>query len=229
MRLVLAARLMVLVLGLTLLGSMGVLADDEWYLAQDDFILTYAVPNNPGSAGSTFIADGRLMPWGSNTVTYWFDINGSTALGAQSVGSQWVTDYAGSVLSLYADNLGVPGALVWQGTATRLITIVNKDGSLFPANDPPFDRPAYATDPSNFNSVGDAMFVRTGGTWTAAEIYLPWLGTYNWNYVYDPANGDQVKQKGNMQGKLTIPEPMSLILGSLGLMAVGGFRRLRGK
>lgn len=210
-----------------LLVSTGAFAaTPEWYLAQDDFVLTYAVPNNPGSAGSSFFADGRLMPWSNNTITHWFDISGSTALGAQSVGNQWVTDYSGSVLTIYADNLGVPGPIVWQGTATSLVTIVNKDASLFPVTDPPYDRPAYATDPDNFNSVGDALFVRTSGTWLDNEVVIPWLGTYNWNYVYDQ-QGNQVKQKGNMQGKLTIPEPMSVILGVVGLAAVGGFRRLR--
>jgi hypothetical protein len=221
------ALLVVIVIGLLAVWSPGAFGANDWYLAQDDFLLTYAAPNNPGAPGSTFSADGRLMPWATNTISNWFAISGASALGAQSVGTQWVTDYAGSTLNIYADNLGNPGALVWTGTADHLYTIVNKSGAEFAVTDPPYDRPSYSTDPSKFNSVGSGLFTRTAGTWTCPQVSLPWLGTYNWNYVYD-GQGNQIKQKGNIQAKLTcVPEPMSVMLGALGLAAVGGFRRFR--
>jgi hypothetical protein len=218
--------MVLVVLGLLAVSSPGAFATDNWWFAQDDFVLDFsATPNNPGAPGATIALTGRIVNWDAPGIVGWFQISGIGS-GAQSVGSQWVTDYI-SNLDIFGplDNTMV-GAPVWSGAGV-VQTVVNQDGSEFPASGA--IRPGWETNPSSFKSVGTAEFVASYAScdWATCEILgVPWFGTYNWNYI--PNTPPYLKQTGNMQGALTcIPEPISVVLGALGLAAVGGFRRLR--
>lgn len=216
--------LAVLVIALLTAFSPGAFAA-EWWFAQDDFVLDFSnTPGNPGAPGTTFALSGRIVNWDTPGIVGWFSISGVGA-GAQSVGTQWVTNYA-STMNIFAplDNT-MTGPAVWSGSG-NLTTVVNKDGSEF--SESTAIRPSWETDPHSFKSVGDGQFVAslTSNDWDCVTLYVPWFGTYNWNYL--PPTQPYLKQTGNVQGALTcVPEPISVILGGLGLAAVGAFRRLR--
>ncbi len=196
-----------------------------WYFAQDDFLLKFGTPGQPGSAGGTIGAHGRLLNWDENTLFAYFKISAKTTLGAQpyAVG-KYITWYDIATLDIYDDDpVYNPAAnLMWTGTG-QFCTIVNADGSKFPASS--FDRPAYENQPVEYMSVGYGSFAGTGMFYL---LNVDWLGTYNWNY--DSSNPAKY-QKGNMQAKVSnvIPEAGSVMLGMMGLGSVLGFVRFRKK
>jgi hypothetical protein len=228
MRFLMMAKVILVVMGLMLLVSTGAFANNVMWFAQDDFVLDFSnTPGNPGAPGTTFTITGRIVNWDNPGIVGWFKAAGIGA-GAVSVGTQWVTDYA-TTLNIYAplDNT-MSGPAVWSGQG-NLQTIVNQDGSEFGAGGAV--RPSWETDPVKFKSVGSGQFSASyqGGEWAdCGTLYIPWFGTYNWNYI--PVAEPHSKMTGNLQGALTcVPEPMSVALGIMGLATVGGFRRFRGR
>lgn len=203
------------------------------YFAQDDFTLTWS--NGLGSVGSTINASGLLAkPSGATFGT--FGMTGTQNVAVLDLGWGYKTVYDATLtIQDFSSNI------LWSGTGS-VYTLVNKAGGpwlpdYFDATG--YDSPAgwnlgdgsnagpYA---ENFRSVGAGMFdTRTGGIWSTVEIMVPWLGTYDWTYTEGTtlASG---QQNGNMQGKLEcVPEPLSVVLGFMGLGTVAGFRRLRRK
>lgn len=195
------------------------------FFAYDDFTLTFGSAGNPGSGGSVFTADGKLLEYSNPLqVDGWFVLSGST-IGAQLVGTQYDTTYTGTLKIYSLPNGG--GTLLWSGTGS-LKTIVNADGSTFPAIYP---RPAsFAGQPTNYNSIGDGLYNGVGvGDWASIiKMNIDWLGSYNWAYdvssngMYTP---NTTQQYGNVQGGISIPEPTSLLLLGFGLMGLAGIRR----
>lgn len=219
--------LILVVLGL-LLASTGAFAAGELWFAQDDFLMDFSnTPGNPGAAGTTISISGRIVNWETPGIVGWFAASGVGG-GAQSVGTQWVTDYATTLSIFAASDPSMAGPAVWVGSG-NIQTIVNKDGSEFGTGGA--IRPAWETDPVSFKSIGTGEFVSSFAScdWANCQILgIPWFGTYNWNFI--PVEEPHVKMTGNMQGALTcVPEPMSVVLGMMGLVTVGGFRRLRGR
>lgn len=218
--------LLLVVLGLLAVSSPGAIATTNLWFAQDDFILDFsATPNNPGAPGSTIALTGRIVNWDTPGIVGWFKITG-VGSGAQSVGTQWVTDYA-SILDIFAAaDPAMSGPAVWTG-AGSVQTVVNQDGSEFPSS--VALRPVWETSPSSFKSVGTGQFIASfkDCEWADCDILgIPWFGTYNWNYI--PVNPPHTQLTGNVQGALTcVPEPISVVLGALGLVVVGGFRRIK--
>jgi hypothetical protein len=198
-----------------------------WF-AQDDFVMDFTnTPGNPGAPGTTLTIHGRIVNWDSPGIVGWFTASGVGA-GAQSVGTQWVTNYAMTLDIFGALDNTMVGPAVWSG-AGSIYTVVNQDGSEF--STATAVRPGWEVSPTSFKSIGAGEFQATYAScdWAECQILgIPWLGTYNWNFI--PLEGPHVKMTGNMQGALTcIPEPMSVMLGIMGLVTVGGFRRLRGR
>jgi len=198
----------------------------QYYFAQDDFTLTFGAQGQPGAAGGTFTATGYIKQWTANTAIAWFSLTGKTTAGAAPVGTQYLTTYDLSTLTIYAGLVkGNTTTTLWAGNGW-LNTLVNADASTFTPNIQPW----YETQPVQYNSIGSADFMATStsGTFTSPE-FVAQLGTYNWSYDnVTPAL--RTTQFGNTQGKLeAVPEPMSVMLGIMGLGSVAGFMKLRRK
>lgn len=193
---------------------------------QDDFTLTFGTEGNPGSANSVFSSDGRVLAWPSETLTAFYVLTGSTSAGAVDTGTQWHTVYdVNTTLTIYDFDKTTK---LWEGSGW-VDTYVNKDGSTFAASN--YDRPAWETEPTLFQSVGSGFFTATLTTSSLQSntLVVPWLGTYNWNYYDSDGNGIPNAQIGNAQGKLKVPEPMSLLMLGFGLVGLAGLRRKLGK
>lgn len=203
------------------------------YFAQDDFIMRWT--SGLGSIGTTIVADGDIAyPTGSVLGT--FDLTGTQNVAVLDLGWGYKTTYDATLTIKDISN-----TVLWNGTGS-VYTIVNKTGgpwlpAYFDATG--YDHPAgwnlgdgndvgpYA---ENFRSIGAGSFdVKVSGTWSDPVIAIPWLGTYDWRYI-DGSTQQSGQLNGNMQGKLqAVPEPMSVMLGLMGLGSIAGLRKLRKK
>jgi len=225
--------LMLAVLGILFVAT-TVANADSLYFAQDDFTLTFAAPNNPSMPGSTFVSTGRIVDWTNlNIIDGWFTITG-TGLAGSVVGGEYVTPYSAS-MNIYSD--AARTILVWAGTGGSLVTDVKlgapdpflpSDAYSYLATN--YFRPSGVTNPDYFKSAGSGVFTGAGSFDTATTFYMPWFGTFNWDYTNNPL-GEKITQIGNLQGELTdtVPEPATILLFGFGLSVLGLGARFRNR
>jgi len=194
----------------------------EYYFAQDDFVLYFGQPGQPGAAGGYFkptTTNGYIVDWSVNENVAWFSLEGKTTLGAQSIGGgEYVTRYdtnlagtSGAVLTIYDGDKGDTSTVLWQGSGW-LETQVGL------ASYTPEARPGYVTEPATYQGKGTGAFVKTSGSWSCPEFDMPWFGSYNWGY-----DSQYTKQTGNVQGRVEcVPEP-GTILAALAVLSPVGF------
>jgi len=236
-------RLLLVTVALALLAVLSTTAayavyPTNWWFAQDDALLDFsATPGNPGGAGATFsVSAGTLAKYNdASSVLGNFTIAGTWA-SLVTTPTEYVTTY-NSTITITGIN-GYAGSS-WIGSG-NIVTRVQKT-SVVSGN--PLLPDTYLTSslglpvPTNgsglqneYRSIGYGDFVASVATGNFAgitEFQAPWLGTYNWRYDFN-ANGLPVKQHSNAQGELNaVPEPMSILLGIMGLGSVAGFRKLR--
>lgn len=212
----------------------------NWWFAQDDALLDFSgTPGNPGGAGATFtVTAGTLAQYNdASSVLANFVISGNWA-GVVSTPTEWVTTYSSTInitgINAYAGS-------IWTGTG-NIVTRVQKT-SVVSGN--PLLPDTYLTSslglpvPTNgsglqpeYRSFGYGNFSATAASGNfvgITDFVAPWLGTYNWRYDFDNA-GLPIKQHSNAQGQLSaVPEPMSIMLGIMGLGSLAGFRKLQRK
>ena len=216
-------RRLLLFAAVLLLASMMTSANASWYFSQDDFYLN--MPGWEGSAGQNAFSDGTLNKWTAPEIVAWYQLTGTNTVGAVPVGGQWYTVYDTATLKLWGSYNPILGYsnLLWEGTGFWN-TYVNIDQSLFDAT--AYNRPAYETEPTTFQSVGNGWFDYTAGSWTGWEsMEVKWLGTYNWRYL------EGSFMIGNAQAEINpialIPEPGSLLALGAGLAGLAGMIRRR--
>lgn len=203
------------------------------YFAQDDFKLTWT--NGLGSIGSAIYAKGDLA-YANGNVLGSFTLSGAQNTAVVDLGWGYKTVYD-ATLTLEDDFSNV----LWSGTGSIDMSVNKAGGPLFPVffDATGFDHPAdwslgegslHGPYAENFRSIGHGFFgTKMGGSWTDSAISVPWVGTYNWRYTQG-STIESGQQHGNLQGKLNcVPEPMSVMLGLLGLSSVAGFCKLRRK
>jgi len=236
-------KLLLMTVALALLVALSTAAayavyPTNWWFAQDDALLDFSgTPGNPGGAGATYsVTAGTLAQYNdASSVLANFVITGNWT-GLVTTPTEYVTTYASTMtitgINAYAGSN-------WTGTG-NIVTRVKKT-SIVSGN--PLLPDTYLTSslglpvPTNgsglqseYRSIGYGDFVMTAATGNFAstvEFVAPWLGTYNWRYDFN-GQGQPVKQHSNAQGQLVaVPEPMSILLGLMGLSSVAGFRKLR--
>ncbi len=193
------------------------------YFCQDDFVLTFGAVGQPMAVGSTLAADGRLLQWDNNTIAGWFSMTATLQSAGQSSNGQWNMVFNTGTFKITSTPVG--GITYWEGKISNLsFTGYDLTSARYDAAN--YDRPGYVTDPVEFTSVGGATFARTGGTWTDPKIHMSWLGNYNWTYDNaTPATSNHLL--GNLQAKLTTPEPGSLAAVFCGLVGLSHYWRRR--
>lgn len=189
------------------------------YFCQDDFTLTYGETGNILSAGTSIKGDGHLLSWDRNRIAEWFWFEGKVSQASQGNNGEWTLDFNDptSTFRITQDSQGFN--TLWTGTIEHLTMTgyINPTQHYEAFN---YDRPTYETDPAEFITIGSGSFLRTSGTWVDPQLHMAWVGTYNWNYDADtPQKSDHVY--GNLQGRLTAPEPAgiaAMLAGLLGLI-----------
>ncbi len=193
------------------------------YFLQDDVTMQFGVSGDPLSANTSISGDGRLLHWNVNEVAAWFFFSGASTVYATDLGTQWQADYnAGADYFEINTEKDGSGTVLWIGEIDYFQVLVNKNQDPFPAAG--YDRPAYETEPSEFEAVGAARFTRTGGVWTDPALLLEWIGVYNVSV------GGTDKFYANMQAKLVVPEPggiLAFVVGAFGFVSYVGRRKAR--
>lgn len=212
------------VLGLVAMAIAANAMPEPTYFCQDDFTMTFGATGNPLAVDTELIADGRLLHWDDNKLAAWFSFDAVLSQPGQVSGNTWTMTFDSGTFTLHTTKTG--GATLWAGTIDHLTFTgyvdedVRYDASVY-------DRPVYEDEPTEFISVGDAKFTRTGGTWTDPQIFMQWAGSYNWNYDENLPQ-DSNTLYGNLQAKLVVPEPagvVALLSGIIGLVGFVGRRR----
>jgi len=193
------------------------------YFCQDDFTLLFGEAGNPLATNTSITADGRLLYWNDNKLAGWFSFDAVVSQGSIS-GSMWTLTFDTGTFTVHSTKTG--GTVYWTGTINNLTMTGYVDpNARYDAS--VYSRPAYESEPTEFISVGSAAITRTGGIWTDPNLILQWAGSYNWNYDGDtPQESENLY--GNLQAKLTVPEPGSMIAmlsGLVGLISFTGRKR----
>jgi|GEM_PF-2011711 len=212
---------------LIMVGSCVQAAPKPVYFAQDDFVLTYGALGNPLAVGTNIDAGGRLLDWGADKILCWFTLTGQASAPGQVVGGESVLNMDQGTLTITTMRNG-GGTVLWQGSVNSLQfkSHVNPAENYNASN---YSRPAYESQASQYLSVGNGIFTRTGGSWTDPKMTMDWFGSYNWNYDGDTPQTSSYAT-GNLQGKLVVPEPgsiIALICGSVGLIGAAMRKRSR--
>jgi len=216
--------LLIAVLALVGLAVAAAAMPQTAYFCQDDFNLIFGEHGNALAANSELIADGRLLQWNENKLVGWFSLDAVASQAAQVTATTWTMTFDSGTFSIHSTKSG--GTVYWQGTISNLtITGFVDQAARYSATT--YTRPSYETEPTEFIAVGGATLARTGGTWTDPQLSLPWMGSYNWNYDGDtPEESDNLY--GNLQAKLTVPEPAgfaAILSGLVGLAGLIGRKR----
>ena len=223
-------RALAAVIALLAFAVVAQAAPEPVYFLQDDLTLEFGQPGDPLAAGTDLDLDGRVVLWGVSKIAAWFQLTAATTAYADDLGSQWRMGFndPSGVLTITTGKEGT-GSVLWAGSVDHFYVLGHKNNSIYDATT--YDRPAYETEPAEFNYVGSASFTRTGGdpTWSDPVLLMDWLGVYNLTL-----DGDTVQQSenifGNLQGKLFVPEPsgmLALLVGGLGLASFVGKRKRR--
>ncbi len=217
-------RLGILLVALALLIATTASANGLFFL-QDDF--DQAFVNGIGQAGMVVTGSGWVKDWSTGVNLYYFTLNATNSSAGYVVGSEFRTDYDQATMTWYAPGTAdvVNSMDGWFYTKVKLTGNGPQWPDYYDAT--VYDGPGYTglgegSSPvrpyaENFRSVGGGHF---------GDFSLEWLGTYNWGYYTDGQG--ILHQTGNIQAKV-VPEPMSVMLGVLGLSSVAGLRRLRRK
>ena len=223
-------RALAAVIVLLAFGTAAQAAPEPVYFLQDDFFLGFGQPGDPLAAGTSLDFDGRVVLWGVSKIAGWCQFTSATTAYADDLGAEWRSNFndpSGS-FTITSQPRGA-GAVLWVGTVDYFYVYGQKNDSVYDAT--VYDRPAYETEPTEFNNVGAARFIRTGGdpAWSDPVLVMEWLGVYNLTL-----DGDTVQQSenifANLQGKLFVPEPsgmVALLVGGLGLVSFMGKRKRR--
>ena len=188
------------------------------YFAQDDFVLTFGSLGNPLASDATIVANGRLLNWTTNKISGWFTISAAATNAAQIVNDQWITNFDQGTFKI-TSGINGGGSVLWSGTVDQFIVKgYTNPGISIPAT---FSRPSYESEPTEFLAVGDAAFTRTSGTWTDQSLKLDWMGSYNWSYDADTVSESSLIY-GNLQGRLIVPEPGSILMLAFGTASLVG-------
>lgn len=218
---------LVLVVLFALLAVSAQAMPQSMYFMQDDYILDFGQTGNPLSGGTTIDAVGRIVLWNVETFAGSFVLSSVAGGPAVDLGNQWRMNFNQGTFKITSLPYG-NGITLWEGTVDYFYVTGNNDNSKFSAA--AYNRPAYETEPSEFNQVATARFTRTGGTWTDPAIGMEWGGTYNINYDATTLPESSMLI-GNLQGKLVVvPEPGGLLAicsGLVGLVGVASRRRTR--
>jgi len=207
----------ILVFAVMLLMVANVANATDWYFAQDD-VVEYHNGNPLTTPGVSFIADGTIANWSApNTVIANYQLASTALVSFTGDADEWFTTYQ-TTLTI-SDLSGT----LWSGSGT-VTNIVQKnhvlglnDGYTYTA---PFVIPNLTED--YYESYGYGSWTKSAGTWTNPIMLMDWMGTY------DQRTGIGNTIMANAQGRLqAVPEPISMILGAMGLAAVGGFKRFR--
>jgi hypothetical protein len=219
-------NVIIAVLGLMALGVAASAMPEPTYFCQDDFTLTFGETGNPLSVGTELSADGRLLKWNDNKLAGWFSFHGVMSQPGVVSGNTWTMIFDSGTFEIHSTKTG--GTRYWAGSIEHftLTGYVDPDGR-YDATDPSaYPRPAYEDEPTEFISVGAAEFDRIpglpGGTWTDPQIFMQWIGSYNWNYDEDTPE-DSNTLYGNLQAKIVVPEPAGLIALLSGIVGLVGF------
>lgn len=197
------------------------------YLMQDDFSLTFGELGNPLAGGTSFDGTGRIVLWNVEKFAGSFVLSAVAGAPAVDLGNQWRMNFNQGTFKITSLPYG-NGVTLWEGRVDNLLLTGNKDNSKILAA--AYDRPAYENEPTEFNQIGSAKFIRTSGVWTDPVINMEWGGSYNINYDANTV-AESSMLIGNLQGKLVaVPEPGGLLLIGSGLISLVGLaKRKRSK
>lgn len=192
------------------------------YFLQDDFVLTFGSTGNPLATGTnirTIDYSTRLLNWNDNNLAGWFHLNADLSSG-ETNGGVWTMNFTSGSFSITDGPTG--GTVYWSGTVDQLTLSGYVTSPLFGYPATGYPRPAYETEPTEFVAVGAGRFTRQSGTWTDTQLLLDWVGSYNWNYDASTPQ-DSTSIIGNLQGRLVVPEPGSVVALLSGLIGLVGF------
>lgn len=208
---------------LTFAGVAAQAMPEAAYFCQDDFIMTFGELGQPLSVGTTIEGDGRLLFVNQNKLAGWFTFSATVSYAGQSNNGMWRLDFDTGTFKITSKPTG--GTVYWSGTIDNLTFIGYDDPNMrYSAADYP--RPIFETEPTEFLSVGKAKFTRLDGTWTDPELFLDWIGSYNWNYDEDTLE-QSTNIFGNLQARLVVPEPSGIVALACGLVGLVGIYRKR--